>query len=262
MDSSWCEQRVPRGMPDGPGMVASSCDSLASGILLSPGSLQLWLAYSWWSVELSLTLKKVSERLCLCLRGGLWVSLMLPCVWYFLGCSQGCQVFWCWCWCWCLFVRLGFWRHLVSTSLCTSLCKSRKEITPNHVFHAFPKDTARSMAWLNVIQVPQLFKKSAQDLNRSYRLCSRHFSPKNYTNGTTSSRLLQNALPDQNLNCVATSPPISSSITPTDSNGEVASQASKCSSLKHAIEDDSHAYTDLNHRKQNTSGNYYFFYNI
>ncbi|XP_076065356.1 uncharacterized protein LOC143039356 isoform X2 [Oratosquilla oratoria] len=109
------------------------------------------------------------------------------------------------------------------------------------------------MAWLNVIQVPQLFKKSAQDLNRSYRLCSRHFSPKNYTNGTTSSRLLQNALPDQNLNCVATSPPISSSITPTDSNGEVASQASKCSSLKHAIEDDSHAYTDLNHRQQNTS---------
>ncbi|XP_076065354.1 uncharacterized protein LOC143039356 isoform X1 [Oratosquilla oratoria] len=137
------------------------------------------------------------------------------------------------------------------------------------------------MAWLNVIQVPQLFKKSAQDLNRSYRLCSRHFSPKNYTNGTTSSRLLQNALPDQNLNCVATSPPISSSITPTDSNGEVASQASKCNikpgidyksapelpvaisylqymesgfgSLKHAIEDDSHAYTDLNHRQQNTS---------
>ncbi|XP_076050830.1 uncharacterized protein LOC143031184 isoform X1 [Oratosquilla oratoria] len=85
-------------------------------------------------------------------------------------------------------------------SLDRVLCKSRKEITPNHVFHAFPKDTARSMAWLNVIQVPQLFKKSAQDLNRSYRLCSRHFSPKNYTNGTTSSRLLQNALPDQNLN--------------------------------------------------------------
>ncbi|XP_076037027.1 uncharacterized protein LOC143022614 isoform X3 [Oratosquilla oratoria] len=68
--------------------------------------------------------------------------------------------------------------------------------------------------------------------------------------------------------CVATIPPTSSSITPTDSNGEVASQASKCSikpgidyksapelpvaisflqymesgfgSLKHAIEDDSH----------------------
>ncbi|XP_076037026.1 uncharacterized protein LOC143022614 isoform X2 [Oratosquilla oratoria] len=80
------------------------------------------------------------------------------------------------------------------------LCNRRKEITPNHVFHAFPKDTARCMAWLNVIQVPQLFKESAQDLNRSYRLCSRHFSPKNYTNGTTSSRLFQNALPDQNLN--------------------------------------------------------------
>ncbi|KAG7174068.1 hypothetical protein Hamer_G017789 [Homarus americanus] len=55
------------------------------------------------------------------------------------------------------------------------------------------------LQWLSAVNQPILHKKTYEQLNRSCNICSFHFSPKNYINGTPHSRLTKLACPDQNL---------------------------------------------------------------
>ncbi|XP_042212609.1 uncharacterized protein LOC121859729 isoform X3 [Homarus americanus] len=79
------------------------------------------------------------------------------------------------------------------------VCTRTKTDHPVLVFHVFPKDRKRCLQWLSAVNQPILHKKTYEQLNRSCNICSFHFSPKNYINGTPHSRLTKLACPDQNL---------------------------------------------------------------
>ncbi|XP_042875615.1 uncharacterized protein LOC122255531 [Penaeus japonicus] len=78
------------------------------------------------------------------------------------------------------------------------ICKRRKDSHPFHHFHRFPKDKDRCLLWLNALNIPRLHEKSHTHLNRSFRVCSHHFSASQYCSAS-SPKLLSTARPDQNL---------------------------------------------------------------
>ncbi|XP_068207412.1 uncharacterized protein [Palaemon carinicauda] len=78
------------------------------------------------------------------------------------------------------------------------VCHKQKETDPHLVFHRFPKDKERCLIWTNLIQIQELTQKTSLQLNSSYRVCSRHFSIKNYQH-PASDKLCQNACPDQHV---------------------------------------------------------------
>ncbi|XP_037783453.1 52 kDa repressor of the inhibitor of the protein kinase-like [Penaeus monodon] len=79
------------------------------------------------------------------------------------------------------------------------LCKTCKETHPDAVFHRFPRTKTRCQRWLNALQLDAIKDKTPRELYKSFRLCSNHFSPKNYLTGTHFPGLRENACPDQNL---------------------------------------------------------------
>ncbi|ROT79795.1 Eukaryotic translation initiation factor 4B [Penaeus vannamei] len=79
------------------------------------------------------------------------------------------------------------------------LCKTCKETNPDVVFHRFPRTKTRCQRWLNALQLDVLKNKTPRELYKSFRLCSNHFSSKNYLTGGHYPGLLGNACPDQNL---------------------------------------------------------------
>ncbi|XP_076067304.1 52 kDa repressor of the inhibitor of the protein kinase-like isoform X1 [Oratosquilla oratoria] len=87
---------------------------------------------------------------------------------------------------------------LVNKSHACIICMKRKETDPDLIFHRFPKDQEQCFKWKIAINVIQINGKTPEQLNRSYRVCSRHFSRKNYLDAK-SNRLCHNGCPDQNL---------------------------------------------------------------
>ncbi|XP_047496431.1 cell surface glycoprotein 1-like [Penaeus chinensis] len=79
------------------------------------------------------------------------------------------------------------------------LCKTCKETNPEAVFHRFPRTKTRCQRWLNALQLDVIKDKTPRELYKSFRLCSNHFSPKNYLTGTHFPGLRESACPDQNL---------------------------------------------------------------
>ncbi|XP_068232570.1 uncharacterized protein [Palaemon carinicauda] len=90
-------------------------------------------------------------------------------------------------------------------------------------YHQATKNPIRCLIWTNLIQIQELTQKTSLQLNSSYRVCSRHFSTKNYQH-PASDKLCQNACPDQHVkvNLVGTIPAL-----------ENRSSEIKTSSLKH-----------------------------
>ncbi|XP_076050546.1 uncharacterized protein LOC143031054 isoform X2 [Oratosquilla oratoria] len=87
---------------------------------------------------------------------------------------------------------------LVNKSHACIICMKRKETDPDLIFHRFPKDQEQCFKWKIAINVIQINGKTPEQLNRSYRVCSRHFSRKNYLDAK-SNRLCHNGCPDKNL---------------------------------------------------------------
>lgn len=54
----------------------------------------------------------------------------------------------------------------------------------------------RCDVWRKAVKAPQILQLRTSDLNERFRVCSYHFSSSNYL---TSTKLLHNAYPDQNL---------------------------------------------------------------
>ncbi|KAK8388013.1 hypothetical protein O3P69_020117 [Scylla paramamosain] len=82
-----------------------------------------------------------------------------------------------------------------------------KHTHPQYVFHRFPKEGERSITWQNVVKSPHIEGKTVEQLHRSYKVCSLHFSPRNYVSGLPTSRLRSDACPDQNLESNQGPPP-------------------------------------------------------
>ncbi|KAK8388346.1 hypothetical protein O3P69_020377 [Scylla paramamosain] len=64
-----------------------------------------------------------------------------------------------------------------------------------------------SITWQNVVKSPHIVGKTVEQLHRSYKVCSLHFSPRNYVSGLPTSRLRSDACPDQNLESNQGPPP-------------------------------------------------------
>ncbi|XP_042893501.1 uncharacterized protein LOC122267528 [Penaeus japonicus] len=79
------------------------------------------------------------------------------------------------------------------------LCKTCKGTNPEVVFHRFPRTRNRCRRWLNALQLDHIKDKTPQELNKSYRVCSIHFSPKNYFSKKHLSGIREDACPDKNL---------------------------------------------------------------
>ncbi|XP_076065184.1 52 kDa repressor of the inhibitor of the protein kinase-like isoform X3 [Oratosquilla oratoria] len=64
------------------------------------------------------------------------------------------------------------------------------------MYHRFPKEPQRCSKWIQVTGISTLRKKTPTQLNKSQKICSHHFSQRQYASST---RLCPNAYPDQNL---------------------------------------------------------------
>nr|XP_027213769.1 uncharacterized protein LOC113806811 [Penaeus vannamei] len=79
------------------------------------------------------------------------------------------------------------------------LCNRKKQRNPAIIFHRFPKYEDRCYKWISSLQDhpdgKYLKNISPPQLNKTYRICSSHFSLKNYQGN----KLLKVAIPDQNM---------------------------------------------------------------
>ncbi|XP_042856772.1 uncharacterized protein LOC122243317 isoform X2 [Penaeus japonicus] len=94
------------------------------------------------------------------------------------------------------FMKLHFLCKMVSKGIPCVVCHVTKHERPELSFHTFPKNKKRALEWINALRHEPLREKNLDQIIRSNRLCSLHFSGANYVQGKNSSRLRWDACPD------------------------------------------------------------------